>query len=123
MKPLVKKHRKFSARLRPGGVLLIRPPVLRHLGWSIRRDVILCEWKADRVILNKKPSEKAWRIERLLIRIDTQRGVPTTGDIPRTLAEFRAVRPGSGRRYWLTERQVVFEALGTRHESREGDQP
>ncbi len=92
MKPVVKKARRVRVRLRPGGLLIIRPLQLRALGWS-PKETWLYELAAGRIILFKKPSETQWRIERLRKRLDTQRMDRSLGCAPRTTAEFRALGP------------------------------
>jgi hypothetical protein len=99
--------------LRPGGLLWVRPPILRHLGWSPQTDTFLYEWEGRRVTVFKKPTERQWRIERLRTRLDPQHPIPSPGCAPRTLAEFRALKRFIWKPAWMID--VVMPPIAPVH--------
>ena len=91
MKPVVLKLSGVKLRLRPGGHLFLRPPLLHKMRWT-RADEWLLEFEACRLMLFRKPSEREWRIHRLRTRISSSYAARpiTNGFTPRTIAEFLA---------------------------------
>ena len=68
MKPPTYKKRRLVVRIKPGGFLRIPPSFLRRSGWRAG-DVLMCEAADGCIRLFKPPTESAWRIERLRLRI------------------------------------------------------
>ena len=86
MKPSDKKPLGAKLRLRPGGHLFLRPPLLRRLHWSLD-DAVFLEVERGRAFLIRKPSEREWRIRRLQARISPEHASTplSAGFLPRSL--------------------------------------
>lgn len=67
MKPVDRNFSGASLRLRPGGYLFLRPPLLRQLNWT-PEDVWCLEFEQGRLRLFRQPSERERRIARLRAR-------------------------------------------------------
>lgn len=89
MKSLTVSLPRFNLRLRPGGYLFLRPPLLRQLNW-MPEDVWFLELNHGRLSLLRRPSEREWRIHRLRIRISPGYAALWCGSAPypRTRLEF-----------------------------------
>ena len=67
MKPIARTLPRIQVRLRPGGHLFLRPPLLRQLNWT-PKDVWCLEFEQGRLRLFRQPSERERRIARLRTR-------------------------------------------------------
>ena len=67
MKPIARTLPRIQVRLRPGGHLFLRPPLLRQLNWN-PTDVWCLEFEQGRLRLFRQPSERERRIARLRAR-------------------------------------------------------
>ena len=89
MKPVDRNFSGASLRLRPGGYLFLRPPLLRQLNWT-PKDVWFLEFEQGRLSLRRQPSEREWRIHRLRSRISPVYAALSfgSGPYPRTRLAF-----------------------------------
>jgi hypothetical protein len=93
MKPVRRNLTATKLRLRPGGLLFLRPPWLRQMRWTAD-DTLVVRFDSGRLTLYRQPSESEWRIHRLRTRISPNYAALPCGAglSPRTWAAFLGQR-------------------------------